>query len=226
MPENSIQFAKHRPAWACLNRAILDTTGSLWEWTAGRRKRSLALAAVDLDLTYHEDARDLVNQWLSRFPLFRAGRGGAIQDGLKGRFLNAPLRLFDYCPRDHNAWRTVVAFELRHTRVPRFVLWPNETPVDPSSWLGKNGRQIPVPRRPVFDQHYRLYASNEPAVKKIFHRQPLDYFQRHAGWFVEGGGQWIVIYRPGIRARPRALRAFLMDVFQAYRPLRLKQREG
>jgi hypothetical protein len=174
-----------------------------------------------MDLTYHDDAIELIPRWVARFPLFQLGGGGAIYDGLKGQFLNAPVRIFDYCPRQHASWRTVVVFELRHGAVPRFALWPGDAAVDPSPAIGRHADQLPPTGRKGFDQHYHLFASNETAVRALFHRRALDYFEAHPGWRVEGGGRWIAIYREGVRAHPRKLREFLMDVFQAFRPLRL-----
>lgn len=220
MSDTVVSFRRGRTGWSLLQRAVVEVADSVWGLTAGRRKRAMLQMARGLDLTYHAAAVTMIPRWVARFPLFQLGRGGALLDGLQGRFLNAPVRIFDYCPSG-GTWRTVVVFELRHNAVPRFALWPSGAAVDPSDAIGRSARQLGPTGNQGFDDRYHVYASNESAVRSLFPKRALEYFETHGGWRVEGGGRWIAIYREGERAQPRKLRGFLMDVFQAFRPLRL-----
>lgn len=54
-----------------------------------------------------------------------------------------------------------------------------------------------------------LQGSDEKAVRSLFHPHILRFFETQKDWFVEAGGEWLMVYRRGRKVEPWGMRGFL-----------------
>ena len=154
------------------------------------------------------------NSLTNGFYVFRSSRlVTAVRYVLRGEFMNARVRIFDYRPRAAGChWQTVVAFQLIECRVPAFELCPaTKVPPDGS-----------IPDGFSLGRHYVVRGTNEDGVRRLFPRSAGEYFKRNPGWSIEGGGDWLLVYRHDRCCRARKLWSFLMDAYRAYHVFRIK----
>ena len=191
--------------------------------TTARRSRAFGRFARARELSFNEDGRGQVGESFTRLPLFQEGEGGTIRFVLAGTFLNARFRMFDYSPFDvGREWHTVVAFEIRKSRIPNFAVWPLDAQHRDGPWFGKNNLEVAIPEAPDLAARYVVRGSNPEAVRRLFPRRALQYFGRTCVWSVEGGGEWLIAYRQDHRCGNRQFESFLKDAWSIFRLFRLQ----
>lgn len=184
----------------------------------GERRRSEALrsTAAMLGFTLEpesqtpEDAR--FDPALSSL---RRGRSSKIRNLMRGREIDGDVAVFDYRytvstgKSSHTVEQTVAGFR-RHTfRLPSFRLQPENVFDRVAQVFGQ--QDIDIDSNPEFSNAYRLSGAEPDQVRSLFERQAASYLSSAPGWTVEGSGEWLLVFRAGVRVKPEQYSAFLED---------------
>ncbi len=188
-----------------------------------RRTMQLARIANRLGFRFRRQANSMQRAWFMRFPLFRSGRRRRIRNAMKGRFLNADVRVFDFSSAHGEGpihRHTVAVYKLSERRIPTFCLWPHSIAAQRDEPMRRQERLIDMPGRPHFNALFEMRGVNPMTVRKLFHSRTLDFLERHPDLCIEGGGQWIAVYRYDYRTRPNELHDLFRVTGQAFRAFR------
>jgi len=71
-------------------------------------------------------------------------------------------------------------------------------------------------RFPSFSSSYLLRGEDEPAVRELFSDNRVVFFENRRGLCVEGGDDWLIVYRSRRRVRPQQVSAFLDETFEVH----------
>ena len=178
-----------------------------------RRTKALAAAAKRLGLNFSAQGH-LSQEGFASFPIFQEGRGRCCSNILRGQPEGtAGVLLFDYeyetgSGRSRQTHRQTVA-ALRYAKggLPKFSLRPESLLLKIATVFGY--QDIDFPERPGFSRQYLLRGSEEKSIRELFGLNLLEYFEQHPGWFLEGGGDWLVVCQHGKRMPPQAFGDFI-----------------
>ena len=207
-------------------------------------KRSEALRSVALSLGMSfEDGRNIdATQHFGPFHLFSKGSEKKVRNCLSGTIDGVDVTTFGYeytlgeAETSAILRQTVVFFRSNELSLPEFELRPRsivETFKMVKVFKALVGRDedIKFDTRPEFSKSYYLGGKDESAIRDVFSRSVLEYFERHQGLSVEGRGESLLCYRGeetldadvgfrGARVRPDELKRFLDEgraVFDLFR---------
>ncbi len=190
-------------------------------WMVMREKKrdaALALAAEDLSFEYRRDGRTLLGEKFTRFALFQDGRRRRIKNVLQGHYDHIEALLFDYryITGSHLHFRvhrqTVGAFKLVDEELPEFSLRPENVIHKISEAMGY--QDIDFDENQAFSSRYLLRGPDEDAIRDLFTPEMLKFFADNPGLSVEGGGQWIVVFRRDRRVDTSKLGDFVKSAFE------------
>jgi hypothetical protein len=182
-----------------------------------RRTEALRQAASTLGLTFLDEAIMLENEAFYEFPLFRRGYSRETSNILcKDNATGKTLFLFDYefyegggkNSRQHH--QTVAAFYLPNRNLPEFSLRPENVFDKIGEFFG--GQDIDFKSYPEFSESYRLQGCLESAIRKAFNFKVLQFFSQNPDWWLEGGGEWLVIYQLNRQVESKELDFFLCQI--------------
>lgn len=195
--------------------------------TAIRKRRSNALQAVasELGFSFQEEEGGLQRlEELAKFRLFKQHSPDVIRNILKGQRLGVPVLIFDYkydidyaefsAPRN----QTVAAFRVDHRTLPDFELRPEGIAQKLGALIGY--QDIDFPEAPLFSARYLLQGTPIDSVRPLFHPGILRLLEEEGGWWIEGGGHWLLIYRLRKRLKAQKIEKFLREaeaIFAAFR---------
>lgn len=179
------------------------------------------LLSVTRRATYQRAAETLgmsfapADENLSKRAFYALLQRGAYRSGrdiLQGEIARSEVILFaDHYLIDGEYWhaQTVAAFRLHERRLPLFSMRQKSS----VPWVGEFSEMhdITLGSHPEFSGRYFLRGKDEQAVRSLFSLGVLAFFSQEEGWSVEGGGQWLVIYRDGVQIAGEDLPQFLND---------------
>jgi hypothetical protein len=177
------------------------------------RREGLSRQATLMGLTYAEEGSSDRQAQLPGFHLFEEGHSKVMRNVMEGRYRAVDLTTFDYHystghgKNRNNFYQTVALFHFDRDPLPPFVLKPEHVFLKIGQVFGM--QDIDFTQNQEFSKRYLLQGADEQEVRQTFRSYILDYFQRHEGWNVEGGGEWLVAYRHKKRVKPEELTAFL-----------------
>lgn len=94
---------------------------------------------------------------------------------------------------------TVVWLQRRGTRLPEFAIRPT------GDWISRDlfdlftgPTDINFESHPTFSSHYLLRGDNEEAIRNLFNKRVLDFFEQQTGLIVECCGNKLLVYRERI----------------------------
>jgi hypothetical protein len=183
-----------------------------------RRREGLRQVAGQLGLDFQETLAEPPGSGLARLHLFNVGHTRRAKNALSGRYGNADVVLFDYQyttghgKNRHTHRQTVAAFHLPKVRLPLFTLCPESVFHKIGSALGY--QDIDFDRFPSFSSSYLLRGESEPAIRELFTDNRVMFFENRRGLSVEGGDDWLIVYRSRRRVRPQQVSAFLDETFE------------
>lgn len=108
--------------------------------------------------------------------------------------------------------QTVAAFQVPNRNLPEFSL-RTENIFDKIRELFSK-QDINFDFAPEFSKSYRLEGQPETTIRKAFNFDILQFFSQNPGWWLEGHGQWLVIYQINRQVKPEELSAFLQKTTQ------------
>ncbi len=191
----------------------------IWWARLRERKRSQALeaAAMQVGFSYQLEDQVLPPDEMQRFHLFTAGHGQRVRNVLRGTSGGTDTLVFDYRyvtgggKNQSTHEQTVAAFHLAGAALPQFTLGPETFVHRIAEHFGY--QDFDFPDHPEFSRRYVLRGADEAAVRKLFGPGLIDFFETLTGekrwWSVEGNGDWLLVFHPGIQTKPPQLSDFL-----------------
>lgn len=185
-----------------------------------RRVESLRQAASTLGLTFLEEGMMLEGEAFWEFPLFRRGSSREISNILYKDIASERIFLFDYEFQQGSGEnvrlysQTVAAFYYFSRRMPKFSLKPKNINIFDKIREFFGQQDIDFETYPEFSRCYRLQGQLESAIREIFDFNVLRFFSQNHGWWLEGGGEWLVIYRLKSQIKPEEICTFLEQTAQ------------
>jgi hypothetical protein len=179
------------------------------------RNREIKRQARILGYDYAEEDADLLANVLPKLHLLGQGHSRKVRHRLRSESGGGLTVFFDFRYRtgggqhSSNHQQSVVAFRDPTMSLPAFELRPENVFHRIGSALGY--QDIDFPSHPDFSRRYLLRGEDETAVRKLFSAPIVRFFARRKGWSVEGGGEWLIVYRHRRRVRPADLRRFFKD---------------
>lgn len=185
-----------------------------------RRKRTEVLkkAASNLDMAFSEEDKMLEQEIFLQFPLFQRGYSRKIKNILYKNSATGKTILFDYDFKEGSGenssqyCQTVAAFHVPNRNLPLFSLRPENVFDKVGEFFGQ--QDIDFESYPEFSKSYRLQGELELAIREVFNFEVLQFFSQNPGWWLEGGGEWLVIYKLARRVQPEELGVFLQEATQ------------
>ena len=173
-----------------------------------------------------EDGRNIIaTQRFGRFHLFSLG--GIVRNCLSGTIddaddptFEADATTFEYEYDNGGEFsstvrQTVVLFHSNELSLPDFELQPR-TYFHKFNVLRRGRKEIDFDSRPDFSKPYLLSGNDESAIRQVFSRSVLEYFERHQGLSVESRNKRLLFYRhnkhvffDGTQVRPDKIKLFL-----------------
>ncbi|TWT41230.1 hypothetical protein RAS1_39240 [Phycisphaerae bacterium RAS1] len=180
-----------------------------------RRVRALQSVAERLGMNFSKTGEEVLEQAFASFPLFTTGRYGKAACVLSGlmRRGDRPMLVFDYRyiigrgKSRHTRRQTVVAVRLSRARLPQFSLHPEGVFDRVAAAFGFN--DIDLDFAPEFSRRWLLRGSEEQEIRRFFTSRLVQALETEPPICVEGGGDWLVVYRARRRISPDALPAFI-----------------
>jgi hypothetical protein len=108
------------------------------------------------------------------------------------------------------------------TPLPGFTLRPEGTWDKISSWFKSN--DISFDTHPKFSRSFVLRGQDEPAIRKLFTPQVLEYFEEHPGVSAEGSNETLLYYQHGKSVPSEGVSQFLANAFESLSLFRGGQR--
>lgn len=108
--------------------------------------------------------------------------------------------------------QTVACFRLARKSLPQFELRPENILHKIGAAFGYQG--IDFEQDPEFSKTYLLRGKDEAAVRGLFHQGLLAFLGKQPRWCVEGGGEWLALYRQAKTVRAGKISRFLEEARQ------------
>lgn len=116
----------------------------------------------------------------------------------------------------HTKRETVVWLRRAGARLPEFALRPGG-----ESWINRDlfevftgSTDINFESHPAFSRHYLLRGDDEEAIRKLFHKSVLGFFEQQGELIVECCGNKLLIYRDMVTVEPDNRGPLIEDALQ------------
>jgi len=188
------------------------------------KKRTLILnaLAMEIGLDFLPAQDDELLAKMQVFSLFNKGHRREMKNVMKTKTDNVKMTLFDYAyttgggehSRRHT--QTVVAFEHDSLSLPKFTLRPEGLFAKIGAAIGF--QDIDFDEHPEFSKSFVLKGEDEPAIRKFFDREKLDFFAQMKESYIETAHSFFIYTRDG-RKKPEQIRKFLKEGHSVYTAL-------
>ncbi|MBL4701135.1 MAG: hypothetical protein JKX85_07740 [Phycisphaeraceae bacterium] len=172
---------------------------------------------------FEESGLAQLHSWNQRSPIFQTGDNRQIMNVVYGPYRDVEFSLFDYMFQhgEQTISTSVLAFDLKNKGMPRFSLWPQKM-IPAQALLLPEEDCVPLNLDANnMQQHYRLHTASEGTARLLFCPKTTDYLTAHPDFFVEGSGNWIVLYQLNKRRQPAQIEDMIHAGYQMLRALRL-----
>ncbi|UIE37053.1 DUF3592 domain-containing protein [Leptodesmis sichuanensis] len=183
-----------------------------------KRTEALRQAASTLALTFLEQDKTLFQEAFFQLPLFQRGSSREVSNVLRKRSVKGETILFDYefeegsGDRSNRYQQTVAACHVPNRNLPQFSLRPEYGFDKIGEFFGQ--QDIDFESSPEFSKSYRLQGELEPAIREAFNFKVLQFFSQNPHWWLEGRGEWLIIYQSQRQVKPKDLSIFLQQATQ------------
>ena len=165
-----------------------------------KRRRFLQQLALASGFSFDEKAESLPQELLSSLPVFNTGHSQEAFNLLSCDCGGSRLLVFDYTyvtgHGKHKTGHEQTIVVVQGSRLlARFSLSPEGLG---DKFLQLFGYQdIDFPENPEFSRMYLVRGEDELAVRQLFSMEAMMQLQSSPGWTLEGGGQWLALYKTG-----------------------------
>lgn len=191
---------------------------------ARRRTEQLGQVAVELGFEFLPGGDQRLLGELEPFHLFSQGRAKTLWNLMRGSDGMLEIASFDYrytvgSGKSRRVLaQSVVCLTCSGGTLPRFCLRPENLWHKIGTIFGY--QDIDFPDHPSFSQKYLLRGGDETAIRAVFTRDVLEFFERRPPFSAEAGGSRLIIYRELKLVPPEQLRDFLEEGLQTLRQFR------
>ncbi|TWT41000.1 hypothetical protein RAS1_36910 [Phycisphaerae bacterium RAS1] len=180
-----------------------------------RRLRLLEAAAERLGMAFSQKGEHIIEQPFAALPLFSLGRERKATAVLANRMVRGDRQtfVFDYSfvtghgKGRHTHRQTVAAVRLGRDRVPHFTLQPEGLLHSIAAAFGYD--DIDLGSSPEFSQHWLLRRPDEDAIRRYFDDRQVHALEAERPLNIEGGGEWLLVYRAESRVAPERIGEFI-----------------
>ncbi len=159
---------------------------------------------------------------LDQFHLTTLGRAPLLTDLQCRKEEGTNLAVFDYQQEiavgktKYTKQETVVWLRRAGARLPEFAIRPGV-----ESWINRDlfevftgSTDINFESHPDFSRHYFLRGDDEEAIRKLFHKGVLEFFEQQRELIVECCGNKLLLYRDMVSVEPEHRRPLIEDALQ------------
>jgi hypothetical protein len=182
-----------------------------------KRVEDLKKVAAELAFEFEPKGNAGFLQSLGSFHLFAQGHSRVLSNLMRGRTLDLEVAIFDYryttgSGKHKHIWNhSVVSFRFAGTPLPVFSLRPENMGHKIGQWFGS--QDIDFETHPRFSRSYLLRGTDEAAVRSVFNKAVLDFFEAKPGLCTEGAGNTLLFYRERKRMKPEEIRGLMEEGF-------------
>ena len=180
-----------------------------------KRTEAFQQVAQDLGLPFLPTGDASLIDQLGCLHLFSRGHSKKIRNMLRGDTEDVELAILDYRyttghgKNAHTFRQSVVAFRSPSLELPTFALRPEGLFHKIGGVFGY--KDIDFTTHPRFSKAYLLRGDDEAAVRNLFNRELLRFFETQEKVCVEGGGDQLVFYRQSKRIKPDEVEQFMQE---------------
>ena len=163
---------------------------------AQNREHKMLDAALELGFSFGASGESLEMLPFVRLPLFARYGSRSFSNVMRGKVGGREVVVFDYFgadARESSTRHTLACFELPGASLPEFSLQPGSPLHSVGLRLFGGYRDINFEHMPAFSQTYLLFGPDEAAVRELFERGPVAFFEKNCYWRAEGGGDWLIL---------------------------------
>lgn len=187
------------------------------------RRRTSALRAVAEQAGYHfvRDGKRVFDMEIAvTFRMFRDVSGPVVRNLLSRQDEATAAIVFDFGhlimtdvdgPR-RRVWQTVAAQQWRRVFFPDFCLRPQRW-FDRLLALGVD-RDVALPHVPAFCKRYQVQGHAPAVLRDFLSADVIGVIQQHDDIIIEGGGQWLMMYRHRDRVSPDSIMPFQREAME------------
>jgi hypothetical protein len=189
-----------------------------------KRTGELAEVSREIGFPFFPAGDDSLLADLGHFTLFTRGRRQKIRNMMHGENSDVELAIFDYRyttgggKNSHTHQQSVIYFRSPVLALPHFAVRPEHLFHKIGGAFGY--QDIDFDRHPRFSAKYLLRGDDEAAVRALFTPDVLAFFEAEEKICVEGGGDQLIFYRRGVRAKPSGVHAFMEEGLKVFDVLR------
>ena len=188
------------------------------------KERSLILNALatEIGLDFLPAQDDALLAKMQVFSLFNKGRSPEIKNVMKTKTDNVKMTLFDYAyttgggEHSRRVSQTIVTLEHDSLSLPKFTLSPEGLFSKIGAAIGF--QDIDFDEHPEFSKSFVLKGEDEPAIRKFFDREKIEFFAQRKESYIETAHSFF-IYTRGGRKKPEQIREFLKEGYSVYTAL-------
>jgi hypothetical protein len=194
-----------------------------------RRREELRAAARKLNLQFSAEEDAALKRRLAHFQLFSRGHGKKVTNVIRGRATRLDIVMLEYRftigggQHSQTLRQTVALFETKTVDLPAFSVRPEHMFHKLGQLVGYQDIDFDSSRE--FSKRYLLRGDNERAIRKLFTKETLGFFERADKICVEAAEGQLIYYRPGKRVTPPEVEAFLTAAVEAYATIVAGRRE-
>ncbi len=186
-----------------------------------RRREGFAKVARGWGFSFTEKLDPLMESALRTIDLFAAGTEHRTANVMQGERGDVTATLCDFTYMKNMSGRSgrpvyivqsVAILWNDELELPRFSLHPEGLHDKVASAFGQ--QDVDFDSHPRFSSRYHLTGGNEQAVRELFSKDVLDYFEAHPGLWVETLHGHVVVYRRGKRVAPKGIRGLLEEALE------------
>jgi hypothetical protein len=184
------------------------------------RANAFGLFARDFGLSFIRRVDQILLTRLEGFHLFSQGHSKTISNLIHGEINGTEVMIFDYrytvgggkSPSTHS--QTVICLRSDRLNLPAFSLRPENVLHRIGSVFGY--QDIDFSESPAFSEKYLLRGPNEQAIRGVFNRRVLSFFEDfYINTFcTEADGNQLIYYRENDSITPDSIRSFLSRGFE------------
>lgn len=169
---------------------------------------------------------------LDQFHLTTLGQAPLLSNLQCRKEEGATVAVFDYQQvigvgkARYTTKETVVCLQRPRARLPEFAVRPGGT-----SWLSRDlfevftgPTDINFESHPAFSNSYLLRGDDEAAIRKLFHKGVLEFFEQQGELIVECCGNKLLIYRGNVTIEPEHRRPLIEEALQLLALLQRRSR--
>lgn len=190
------------------------------------RSRKMGKVAQELGLNYYpSDFKQQLRRQFALFYLFDKGSRGRISNYMEAeQDKGLHIAIFDYQYYARSGEQTrIVKQSVAHLaseqlNTPMFRLHPKSLWKKIKYTLFQK-QDIDFSSHPSFSSTYRLSGPEEQEIREYFEEERISYFSQHKGWSMEVFPHRILLYKSGVRLKPKEIPAFKKEALEVFEVL-------